>query len=107
MELFPRTEFPLGDGRIEYQVEVRFAPDEAARVMAAKDLFSGEGMPLDPSVQVDGVAVFFDTPLQIAGLMIADEDTTARFVCTPDRYQPVVKGIDAYLRTRLAPLWGG
>jgi hypothetical protein len=105
MELVEASKRALDDGRTEYCVAARFTEEEASRIMAKKDLFAGEGIPLDPSIKVDDVNVFIDTPLQIAGLMIADVDTTARFTCVADRYTQVVRELDRYLRGRLASIW--
>lgn len=105
MRLRCASEVPLDDGRVVYRVEVLFEPEEAREVMSRKDLFAGEGIPLDPSVDFDGVPVFFDAPLQIAGMVIADEDTAARFTCAPEQYEPTVRAVDAYLRDRLQCIW--
>jgi hypothetical protein len=105
MELYQSSQTPLRNGKSEYRVEVRFEPEEARRIMSKKDLFAGEGIPLDASVRLAGVQVFIDAPLQIAGLIIADEDTAARFVCNAEQYETVVHELKGYLRGKLAGIW--
>lgn len=105
MELRRTSVFPLDDGRAVYRVEVVFEPQESRELLVRKDLFAGEGVPLDPCVQLAGVPVFFDTPLQIAGMAIADDDTAARFTCTPEQYELIVRAVHEYLREKLRVIW--
>jgi hypothetical protein len=95
---------PRENGTEEFRVVVDFDPEESRRIMRTKDLFEQTGIPLEPSVRLSGVQVRIDTPLQIAGLMIADEDTSARFTCSEDQYSSVVRELDRWLRVQLVDI---
>lgn len=105
MEIALMGSIPVGQDLFEHTVAAQFTPVEAKQIMAVKDLFAGTGIPLDPVVELGGVKVRIDTPLQMSGLMIADEDLSARFTCSSEARSRVLRALDAHLREKLAPIW--